>query len=143
MLDGGGRQLVLPIGPQQLAERFRDPPTPTDIEHAIDLIEDAIGGLDRGPLAGQADLETAEPLLFTLPGFEAPAAVLTREAVEALFQRLASRAFGARVASTDLPPGRELAAVLVILRECMHHLGFDRVRRVPAIDVTPVPDGRS
>jgi hypothetical protein len=42
---------------------------------------------------------------------------LAREAVEHTFQRLASRAPG-------LPAGGEFAAMVLILRELMHHLDF-------------------
>ena len=77
---------------------------------------------DRG------ELVTADALLLALPGMEAPGA-LTRDAVEALFQRLVSRSSGTPVAATRLPPQRDIAAALLILRECMHHLGFDRISR--------------
>ena len=77
---------------------------------------------DRG------ELVTADRLLLALPGMGSPAAGgLTRDAVEALFQRLASRSLGTPVAVAELPLDRDLAAALLILRECMHHLGFDRV----------------
>jgi hypothetical protein len=59
---------------------------------------------------------------------------LTRDAVEALFQRLASRALVMPVATAELPHGREVAAALLILRECMRHLGFDRVEAAAAPD---------
>ena len=45
---------------------------------------------------------------------------LAREAVEHTFQRLAMRAPG-------LPAGGEFAAMLLILRELMHHLDFPSI----------------
>jgi hypothetical protein len=54
--------------------------------------------------------------------------VLSLGEVERLFQRLASAASGPSSPFSDLPVDRETAAALLILRETMHHLGFDRVR---------------
>ncbi len=71
-------------------------------------------------------------MLLALPGLDSHGAGLTRDAVEALFQRLASRALGTPVAAAELPHGRDIAAALLILGECMHHLGFDRVGAAPA-----------
>jgi hypothetical protein len=69
---------------------------------------------------------------------------MAREAVEALFQRLASRALGTPVPATDLPHGRDVAAALVILRECMHHLGFERgAVRSENVPVDPIPGDES
>ena len=66
-----------------------------------------------------------------MPGLATQDASLTRDAVEALFQQLASRALGMPIAAAELPHGRDIAAALLILRECLHHLGFDRVDAVP------------
>lgn len=128
-----GETVTLPVGPQGLAEDVlrHDPPTPAELERAIDLVEDALMGsrlaqLDRGALV------TTDALLRILPGLDTSSASLTLDAVEVLFQRLASQALGTPVASADLPHGRDIAAALLILRECMHHLGFDRIDTVTA-----------
>jgi exopolyphosphatase/pppGpp-phosphohydrolase len=128
-----GRRVVLSIGWRGLAETVlrHDPPTPVELERAIDLVEDALEGLPVVP-ADVRGLVTTDAALRALPGLDAPCSGLTRDAVEALFQRLASRALGTPVATSELPHGRDVAAALLILRECMHHLGFGRV------DVTSV-----
>lgn len=127
-----GRVVALPVGPQGLAEAAlrHDPPTPVELERAIDLIEDAVAGsrvadVDRG------DLATADPFLRALPGLGSSGSVLGRDAVERLFERLAARAHGMPVAGDELPHGRDIAAALLILRECMHHLDFRRVAAAP------------
>jgi exopolyphosphatase/pppGpp-phosphohydrolase len=122
------RTVTLQVGAQALAETVlrHDQPTPAELEHAIDLVEDALVGLHLAPTDGDR-LVTADALLLALPGFGAHGGSLTRDAVELLFQRLASRALGMPMAASELPPGRETAAALLILRECMHHLGFDCV----------------
>jgi exopolyphosphatase/pppGpp-phosphohydrolase len=124
----GGRVVTLPIGAPGLAEAVlrHDPPTPVELERAIDQIEDALTGL-RVAGVDRGDLSTADPLLQALPGLRLPGSGLERVAVEALFQLLASRAQGMPVAVDELPHGRDIAAALLILRECMHHLDFERV----------------
>ena len=123
-----GRTVTLAVGPRGLAESAlrHDPPTPGELERAIDLVEDALAGW-RQLGSGSDRLVTAHPPLLTLPGLEAPDAGLDLDGVEALFQRLASRALGTPIAAAQLPHGRDVAAALIILRECMHHLGFGHV----------------
>ena len=128
-----GRAVTLPVGLQGLIETVlrHDPPTAVELERAIDAVEDALAVTRDGRAEGH-DLLTADPVLITLPGLGQNGATLGRDDVEALFQRLASRALGMPVAASDVPHGRDVAAALLILRECMHHLGFDRVTRVPS-----------
>lgn len=123
-----GTAVELPIGPQGLTQDAlrHDPPTAAELERAIDLVEDALARWPGAPPAG-GELVTADPLLRALPGLGRPGSTLGRDAVEALFQRLASRALGTPVAVAELPNGGAIAAALLILRECMHHLGFERV----------------
>ena len=123
-----GRAVELPIGPQGLTRHAlrHEPPTAAELERAIDLVEDALARWP-GDLSASRELVTADPLLRALPGLDQPGSTLGRDAVEALFQRLASRALGTPVAEAELPNGGLIAAALLILRECMHHLGFERV----------------
>jgi hypothetical protein len=128
--DGG--VVTLPVGVGDLARDVlrHDPPTPVELEHGIDLIEDALGAA-RLAKADRGTLVADDNAVRALPGLEAPGAPLPVDAVEALFQRLASRALGTPVADAELPPGREVAATLLVLRECMHHLGFGRLAVPP------------
>ncbi len=127
---GTGPEVVLALGVRGIADAcFRhDPPTPFEIEQAIDVVEDA---LMAAPLrhAARGELLINDPLLHSLPGLQADGARLARDEVEAIFQRLASASLGNPGALAGLPPGRDAAAALLILRECMHHLGYDAVRR--------------
>jgi exopolyphosphatase/pppGpp-phosphohydrolase len=123
-----GETVTMAVGPRGLAGDVlrHDPPTPAELERAIDLVEDALSG-SRLAQVDRGNLVTADALLQALPGLDTSGASLTLDAVEVLFQRLASRALGTPVAAADLPHGRDIAAALLILRECMHHLGFDRI----------------
>jgi hypothetical protein len=100
-------------------------PTPAELERAIDVVEDALAG--SRAQGSRGELVTADPVLLALPGLDGPGATLTRDDVESLFQRLASRALGMPASAAGPPHGRELAAAIIILRECMHHLGFEGV----------------
>ena len=131
LADGIAAEVVLSVGVRSLADAlFRhDPPTPFELEQAIDAVEDALTA-SRLRHAARGDLLTVDPRLLALPGLQAAGARLARDEVEALFQRLASASLGDPGARAGLPPGRDAAAALLILRECMHHLGYDGVRRV-------------
>jgi hypothetical protein len=49
------------------------------------------------------------------------------ETVEGLFQRLASESLGNPAARRGLPSGNVFVAGVLILREFMHHLGFESI----------------
>ena len=120
--------VALEMGYQSVAETFfrHDPPMPGELESAIDAVEDAL----MSARAGRTDagtLVTSDDIRRFIPGLRPNGAATTLEEVEARFQRLASVSLGHPASLADLPMGRESAAALLILRECMHHLGFGRV----------------
>lgn len=53
------------------------------------------------------------------------------EAVERLFDLLASLSLGRPASSAGIPDTPAFAARLLILREFMHHLGFAEIRYQP------------
>ena len=120
--------VTLPVGMRGLVEDAlrHDPPTPAELEQAIDLIEDALATL-RLVKTDRGELVITDAFLRAMLGLHEQGPGLALGDVEVLFQRLAIRAHGAPVATAELPHGRNIAAALLILRECMHHLGFDRV----------------
>lgn len=124
--------MTLPIGVGDLARDVlrHDPPTPAELERGIELVEDALAAA-RLPKADRGTL-LAAGAVHALPGLQAPEAVLPLDVLEALFQRLTSRALGTPVSEEELPPGQEIAATLLLLRECMHHLGFDQIGVLPS-----------
>jgi hypothetical protein len=121
--------VVVAAGVAGLADTvFRHhPPTPAEMEQAIDIVEDALMAT-RVAHAARGELETSDPLLQALPGLSDEGSRLTRDEVEALFQRLASSSLGHPGAAAGLPAGGPSAAALLILRELMHHLGYAAVR---------------
>ena len=125
-------EVMLAVGVRGIADRFfrHDPPTPFEMEQAIDAVEDALTG-SRLQHAERGELVTNDPLLrewVTAGSPQGDKVRLTRDEVEAIFQRLASASLGHPLALAGLPTGRDAAAALLILRECMHHLGYDGIR---------------
>lgn len=125
---GADASITLAIGPKRVAEAFfrHEPPTPQELERAIDAVEDEVMRA-RSMHADGGELVTADPALRSFAVAEASMPTLTIDAVERLFQRLASASLGDPSAVRGLPAGREAAAALLILRELMHHLGFSEV----------------
>lgn len=128
LLFDGAETVTLPVGALDLADTVlrQRPPTRAELERTIDQIEDALTSSRLGR-AERGELVTDDALLRLVPGLDAIGTRLSRDAVEALFQRLASRSLGMPIAAAELPEGRDFAAALLILRECMHHLGFGGV----------------
>jgi exopolyphosphatase/pppGpp-phosphohydrolase len=125
---GADAGMTLAIGPQRVAEAFfrHELPTPHELELAIDAVEDEVMRA-RSMHADGDQLLTTDPTLHLFAVAEANVPTLTIEAVERLFQRLASASLGDPSALRGLPSGCEAAAALLILRELMHHLGFSVV----------------
>ncbi len=125
-------QQALPLGTASLARQWmrHTPPTPLDIEHAIEQTEEVVM-----PLA--AKLVRTEQLQLRGPGAAlilqavgaAPDAVLRwgLDEVEDLFNRIAMVSQGRPSVQEALPTAPEFYAAMVILRECLHHLRFGGV----------------
>jgi hypothetical protein len=133
--EGNGRVILqdeLPLGTASLARQWmrHTPPTPLDIEHAIEQTEDLVM-----PLA--AKLVRTEQLLLRGPGAALvlqgvgakPDAVLrwSLDDVEDIFNRIAMVSQGRPSGQDALPTAPEFYAAMVILRECLHHLRFSGV----------------
>ena len=130
--DASEVQVVLSIGAHHLADDiFRhDPPTPAELEAAIDVVEDQV--------MTAVDIVTAGSSLVVLGSFAAQiaqacgadgpgSATVDLETIEGLFQRLASESLGNPAARRGLPAGNAFVAGVLILREFMHHHGFGSI----------------
>ncbi|WP_249931266.1 hypothetical protein [Ramlibacter sp. 2FC] len=116
------------IAPRGLADRHwqQGLPSPLQLELAIDEVETALmsehlAHADRGEIA------TFDPLLRALPGLQADGGRLGRGDVELLFEHLAAASLAGRDTGSNAPTRGMPAAALLILRECMHHLGFNAI----------------
>jgi hypothetical protein len=135
--NGSSREIALPLGTSNL---FRgDPPRETEIESAIERVEEAVMPLAKLLPAGAAliagDAMTSRVAAMAAGSNDADAVSIA--AVEALFEQLAMgarRGFWAAGQAMDAPT----AAAVLIVREFMHHLGFERIE-APAQAGSPTP----
>jgi len=137
--DGYGRgaatQAAVAPGWQEIADgSFRhDPPTPYEFEAAIETVEDALMRARTAIPAASVLVASGAALREVAATAGAAGAVgagpgtgigLGLDAVEQIFQRLASASLGNPAAAHGLPVGKPFAATVLVLREVMHHLGF-------------------
>jgi hypothetical protein len=127
--NGATNDLPLPIGTSIVSALFqRDPPRESELEAAIDLIEQAVMPLAK-VMPRQAVLvagnELARNLASASTGSDGSRFALL-VAVEARFEQLAQAA-GRGMWDRDNRMDSAIAAGLLILREFMHHSGFERI----------------
>ena len=125
-------QQELPLGIASLARQWmrHTPPTPLDIEHAIEVTEDVLMPL-AAKLARTEQLQlSGSGAALILQGVgAAPDAALqwNLDEVEDLFNRIAMVSQGRPIEHEALPTVPEFYAAMVIVRECLHHLRFGGV----------------
>ena len=125
-------QQELQLGTASLARQWmRDtPPTPLEIENAIEVTEDVVMPL-AAKLARTEQLQlSGSGAALILQGVgAAPDAPLhwSLDEVEVIFNRIAMVSQGRPSGQEALPTAPELYAAMVILRECLHHLRFTGV----------------
>lgn len=121
--------LELAIGSSRTAsEHFKHtPPTPAELENAIQTIEDEITRARTMSISNSIVFTTDELVrkIALVAGLaDQSELLLSRDAVERTFERLAALALGQLPASERFPRSNAFAASVVILREFMHHLQF-------------------
>ena len=130
--------LMLDIGSQRTAARFflHTPPTPGEIENAIQQVEDEITRA-RETVAGYPTLVTEDASIREIAhiaGLHAGQAIqLPVDAVEHVFALLAGHSLGRPAASAGIPGSLAFAATVLILREFMHHSGFASIGITPRL----------
>lgn len=131
-------RISLDIGSVRVTERFfrHDPPTPSEMEAAIDLVENQIARAGRFPFAGSTLIgvagtaTTLAALAQGLREFDVAGVTnypLSQETVENLFRMLRDMTSGRILELSPVLEGRAdlITAGTLILREIMDHLGFD------------------
>jgi hypothetical protein len=122
----------LPLGTALLARQWmrHTPPTPLDIEHAIEQTEDVVMPLAAKLVRTEQLLLRGEGAALILQGVGDAQGTERRwslDDVEDLFNRLAMVSQGRPSGQEALPIAPEFYAAMVILRECLHHLRFGAV----------------
>ena len=124
---------VFDIGKVKTAREFfnRFPPTPGEIENAIQVVEDEVMPLHKllipGSVLYSTDASIREIAQYALFEEKLQDIILARESMELVFNRLAAIITGLPASQDVLPASNEFAATLLILREVMHHLGFKNI----------------
>jgi len=126
------RVLVLQIGSQKIAHNYfhHIPPTPDEMETAIMVVEDEISRIRHDIPAG-SQLFSDDPQLLNIALLAGVASSkspsLPLAAMERTFDRLARVINGRPAHAEGLPNEGSFAATLLILREFMHHLAFEKI----------------
>jgi len=106
------------------------PPRPLELEHAIELTEEAVMPL-AAEFAPAAELilqgEGAALVAGRLRAAGIAQAAFTVDEVEALFNRLVAVSEGRPLSQETLASDAGFFAAMLMLRESMHHLHFARV----------------
>jgi exopolyphosphatase/pppGpp-phosphohydrolase len=127
--------LLLEIGSRKTAEKFflHVPPSPGEIENAIQQVEDEITRA-RVITAGHPELLSADTCIREIArtaGYRSgQMEELSVEAIERVFSQLANYSLGRPASISGIPGDAGFAASLLILREFMHHLGYATIRVV-------------
>jgi exopolyphosphatase/pppGpp-phosphohydrolase len=122
--------LELAIGSYKTATRFfrHNPPTPGELEYAIQWVEDEVNRA-RALVAGHPALWTTDAWVNEMAQLAGVSGTtMSIDAVERLFDLLAALSQGRPAASAGIPNTPAFAATLLVLREFMHHLGFTEIR---------------
>ena len=122
-IEAGQEPVVLLVSPRGLAHRHwpQGWPRPLQLERAIYDIENAIeaAGLRH---ANRGWLNVKSPLAEQLPEDWSSSSTMTRDRVESAFSNLVVSA-GLSQSTTQVALG-EAAGALLLVREVLHHLGF-------------------
>ena len=119
----------LNVGAAGVAHAFfrQDPPTPAQMEAAITAVEDEVMRVRRR-IPAQSQLVTTDAALRDIARFagiaDQPVRILGIDAVEHLYRELAAVSERTRAPRADGASGPRYTATVLILREVMHHLGF-------------------
>lgn len=125
--------MVLTIGSGTTATEFFEhtPPTPLEMENAIQSVEDEV---TRARVLATPDcaLLTHDACVRALAlrsgGLAGQNMLLSIDAVERQFDLLAALTQGRPATSAGIPTDIGFAATLLILREFMHHLQFSAIK---------------
>lgn len=134
---GTGRQpeqvASLPIGLRALADQLFGSGTITElaIEQGIEKVEERVMPWQR-KLPTPARLFTGGDDIVDIACMagmprDGDTWMLSTDSVEQLFNRWIARVQGRPASQDDLPLTPRFSASLLVLRECLHHLGFDSI----------------
>ncbi|MDR3704560.1 MAG: hypothetical protein P4L28_01470 [Paludibacteraceae bacterium] len=122
--------IVLNLGTDTIGAIFNEePPPPEEIEKAINIIEDELMLAVRvlGPDTELCSKDVFLKTIINLAYTSATSNNLSRVAMEALFTRFAVISMGRSPQTDAIPVNASFSANMLILREIMHHLKFEKI----------------
>lgn len=128
-----------PLGVDSLVRQSlrHEPPRPIELEHAIELTEEAVMPL-AAQFAGTTGLILrglgAALIANSLKTSGITQAALTLDEVEVLFNRLVSISQGRPASQETLPTDARFFSAMLMLREFMHHVCFAQVTLEPEME---------
>ncbi len=141
--DDSEQLISLPVGYEDISNRFfkHTPPTPDDIEYAINYIEDEIERVvPRVPT--NYVLYNANDFIrqiAALCGIKTSSAMsLTRDQLEYLFGQYAEISMGRPARNNEADTSPLFYAQLLTFREFMHHLKFSSLTIIEAGNSLPI-----
>lgn len=122
----------LRVGARRLVDSClrHSPPEPVEVERAIDVIEDALMEAPRFPRGATLVIDDARVrrlLSSVAPRDEESVIRMGTDDVESAFMRMAAVSLGSPADANGPGATPPEAALLLILREVMHHLGLASV----------------
>lgn len=121
----------LSLGTDTIGAIFKtEPPAPEEIEEAINIIEDELM-LAVQVLRPDTELCSKDVFMKTVSNFAYTSSSsnnLSRVAMEALFTRFAVISMGRSPQTDVIPVDAVFSANMLILREIMHHLKFEKIQ---------------
>lgn len=126
---------IIPVGFKQLSEQCFNtfPPTFDEMDNAINRVEEEVVKLNKqlntqlNLLCADDDLITIARLAFNIVHNTDGTQTIARVELENLFTRLSEIIKGLPASQDVLPDDNNFAAYLLILREIMHHIGFEHI----------------
>ncbi len=130
--DGLQTEISIPVGFKNISDRdFKHtPPTPAEIEYAINEIEDEIEKIVP-KLAGYETIYNRDDFIIHLAQLsqvdDAPVMVLSRDRLESVFGQYAEISMGRPPSSAESDISPLFYAQILLIREFMHHLKFNQL----------------
>lgn len=119
----------LPIGYSYISEKYykHEIPTPAEIEYAINDIEDNLMSIKLLVSQDEILICTDQPLINLLKKNNRPEGIYSPRNIEDLFGLYANLSMGEPAQRYNLATTREDFAIILLLREIIHHLKFKAV----------------
>ena len=130
--DGLQTEISIPVGFKNISDRYfkHTPPTPAEIEYAINEIEDEIEKIVP-KLAGYETIYNRDDFIIHLAQLsqvdDAPVMAFLRDRLELVFGQYAEISMGRPPSSVESDISPLFYAQILLIREFMHHLKFNQL----------------